>query len=748
MSASKLEKKIWNLEIRLREEFQQELEAVFAKIDDLERRLESPQPLGVSPGPAATVPGVPDAAMSPSWANPAAAGAPAPAPPSKRRSRFSVHAVVPVEGEGARADVDDGRPERWIPLEPVAFLESTWNLVLVLGYTESGWLDVLIAGLMLVISAGLQITFSMILLTEDFLGQPFTSQIAAATAWRQKVAHDYKHMDLAQTSLVSRVCNQADGLIISNDQASLIGQINAYMGFDTGDFEPTRLRLGVLLCMLCILLWCLYLCNEFRMICISLEAMLQVPRGRRTKVEHGRFITISYQRFAMYCFMRLTRATIVGLLLYAGIVWLANTTSITDLMLNAVALGAILEVDEMFFAALMPKKIQIKIQDLEAIKITYSQRRSQVESVLLVIFMTGLMIWPWQALVEPLGEAMKLVKTEYCGYNQDFVVGLNENLGVPVGLHTYSFEEASKNVSLIENSVSQYLMQADTSTSDHIRFAFSARDFETKRTETVLATATSFLMCGNLDKWYIDGAENPLKETYAPFWWSLAAGFGLPDSSSCANMSSYCESDEGQLLRLLCPETCSCDKPLTSPWYKVANQGCPLKCEPPREEAVKALPCQDASDAIDWVGFWEDYPGIMASYLTLEDASSDPNVTKIVNMMVQNNSCALLSELGFEPLTSGDWCTGKDLLWAPLAHICPVACGCAEETAMWEKPSYCPTACTCQDASKLDGNFLGPEHEDDNITTCAQAAQLGLCADPNVWPKLQRTPSVQRPSEF
>lgn len=46
------------------------------------------------------------------------------------------------------------------------------------------------------------------------------------------------------------------------------------------------------------------------------------------------------------------------------------------------------------------------------------------------------------------------------------------------------------------------------------------------------------------------------------------------------------------------------------------------------------------------VGFWEDYPGIMASYLTLEDASSDPNVTKIVNMMVQNNSCALLSELG------------------------------------------------------------------------------------------------------
>lgn len=60
---------------------------------------QSSPPVVHLPGPAATVPGVPDAAMSPSWANPAAAGAPAPAPPSKRRSRFSVHAVVPVEAE-------------------------------------------------------------------------------------------------------------------------------------------------------------------------------------------------------------------------------------------------------------------------------------------------------------------------------------------------------------------------------------------------------------------------------------------------------------------------------------------------------------------------------------------------------------------------------------------------------------------------------------------------------------------------
>ena len=135
---------------------------------------------------------------------------------------------------------------------------------------------------------------------------------------------------------------------------------------------------------------------------ISLEAVSQVPRSWRTVCDQGRFLEMplgctsrptngllklfsshlkpfrppkpcrnpcrkraesrSHLRFWAYCVTRLARAIVTGLLLYAGVVWLANTTSITELMLNAVALGAVLQVDEMFFAALMPKKIQIKIQ--------------------------------------------------------------------------------------------------------------------------------------------------------------------------------------------------------------------------------------------------------------------------------------------------------------------------------------------------------------------------------------------------
>eukprot|EP00435_Cladocopium_sp_Y103_P070536 s393_g35.t1 len=236
MSASKLEKKIWTLETRLRQEFEEELQAITTRMDYLEAQLSMrpEQPEGENlKGLQVELP----------------TEEAKPAPVKKNRvSRFvNPVAVVPMEdGAADEADVPRGRPQRWVPLEPVAFLESTWNLVLVVGYTESGWLDVVIACLMLLVSAGLQITFSIILLSKDFLGDPFTSQIAAANSWRRKVAHDYKHMDLAQTSLVSRVCNQADGLIVSNDQASLIGQINSFLGLATADFEPEGLRPGIL----------------------------------------------------------------------------------------------------------------------------------------------------------------------------------------------------------------------------------------------------------------------------------------------------------------------------------------------------------------------------------------------------------------------------------------------------------------------------------------------------------------------
>lgn len=145
------------------------------------------------------------------------------------------------------------------------------------------------------------------------------------------------------------------------------------------------------------------------------------------------------------------------------------------------------------------------------------------------------------------------------------------------------------------------------------------------------------------------------------------------------------------------------------------------------------MQCAD-TDGFNWEGFWDAYPAIMSTFLNLEDAASDANVSALVTFMKANNSCAGFADAGAgaEPLSSNSWCDGFDDLWSPLAYICPVSCGCSSEDSILSKPAYCPTACTCTD---LDEAFLLkvdelPVPDDENPpTTCAEAAAMSMCFD-------------------
>ena len=83
-------------------------------------------------------------------------------------------------------------------------------------------------------------------------------------------------------------------------------------------------------------------------------------------------------------------------LAFAGVLWLAGTTSIASLMVNSVALAAIMDIDEKIFAALMPRQIQAEMDGLQPFTATYSRRSSQVESMLLTtVTAGGMLICSW-----------------------------------------------------------------------------------------------------------------------------------------------------------------------------------------------------------------------------------------------------------------------------------------------------------------------------------------------------------------
>eukprot|EP00913_Durusdinium_trenchii_P015995 g15032.t1 len=149
------------------------------------------------------------------------------------------------------------RPDQ---LGSVPFSESAWTYPVVIGLVKAGIVEALFAVLLLLVNVFVQMGFMLIILTPDFLPGDISEQIDYAQQWRRSVAHDHQNLDLASTSLVTRVCNGDGALIVSTRQATLLEHINSYLGLNVAAFEPEFFQPGVLLSVLCILLWslCVY----------------------------------------------------------------------------------------------------------------------------------------------------------------------------------------------------------------------------------------------------------------------------------------------------------------------------------------------------------------------------------------------------------------------------------------------------------------------------------------------------------
>ena len=145
---------------------------------------------------------------------------------------------------------------------------------------------------------------------------------------------------------------------------------------------------------------------------------------------------LSWGRALALLITYIIRAGIASVLLVAGILWLARTTSIEELMLNSVALNAILDVDEFLFEGMTPIKIQHAIRSVEPISVKYSHRRSQVESMVHFLAVLATVLASYLFLLVPLCETMMTVKRELCDGQINFVVAYNTETQVSWGMDT------------------------------------------------------------------------------------------------------------------------------------------------------------------------------------------------------------------------------------------------------------------------------------------------------------------------
>ena len=71
---------------------------------------------------------------------------------------------------------------------PVRFEGSAWNIPLVIGMADVGWMDTCSAAFIVLANLGMQTAFSGLLISEPFMGESFDSNLESARIWRRRLA--------------------------------------------------------------------------------------------------------------------------------------------------------------------------------------------------------------------------------------------------------------------------------------------------------------------------------------------------------------------------------------------------------------------------------------------------------------------------------------------------------------------------------------------------------------------------------
>eukprot|EP00439_Symbiodinium_sp_Y106_P022194 s3415_g2.t1 len=238
------------------------------------------------------------------------------------------------------------------------FGESTWDLFLFIGTGALGPLGSCQTFVLAVVNVIMQIVFVGIAWYNFLEPEVDERSILDALRWRRHALSEYDAQ--SQTSLAERVCSLDKSLHISGLQVSLLDNIRKYVKPEAVGFEAVFT--GQMLCLVALVCWYLMVAKEINHALALHRGIMALPRGPTkiisrenpfTLVTHYRssdrehmFLSIPYRRKVISSFLLAYRLFAACLLIYVGTFFLVYTVNVTELILNAVALGIILDIDD------------------------------------------------------------------------------------------------------------------------------------------------------------------------------------------------------------------------------------------------------------------------------------------------------------------------------------------------------------------------------------------------------------------
>ena len=249
--------------------------------------------------------------------------------------------------------------------------ETVWETGTVVGLPVLGILDNVSIVMGLALNVFVQVLFCVI------ASQSFTDEGLPTTEdmkrWRYTVAHDVTWSDSTGVSLTSRVCGGDASLIVATSQLDLVEEITRYVQVLDMYFFSTRESQGLLLCTVASVIWLLLVMAEWRKSVTFMTAIWMSFRSTCTNREGvasckkvgGLEVTVGWRRFVAMLVLVGVRLGISIALLGIGVIWILNTTSLKDVILNAAALGFVMDVDEILFVTMLTMPVKTLLRSIE-----------------------------------------------------------------------------------------------------------------------------------------------------------------------------------------------------------------------------------------------------------------------------------------------------------------------------------------------------------------------------------------------
>ncbi|CAJ1366377.1 unnamed protein product, partial [Effrenium voratum] len=295
------------------------------------------------------------------------------------------------------------------------FQQSMWDAALLLCFHHTSVIDKIL--LFIGVSSNLILQMSLLLvISQNMLENPYPdSKVQEMVRWRVLTGHTIFDEDQGK-SQISRLCNRE----LWSYEQDQYDEMYEYL------YKPMP---GIILSTLAIILWVLTIMVEYRHCLEQAQAVINLPRldekDEFSEVsDHGRIEIKGIQpclRWVALCLLCLPRLFVMGFLAVIGCQYLAQTPSLSDIVLNAVALAFVLDVDELLANVLLTEKLRGLLPKIEPLTCgTTTRRDTPMRDLMRYLITAGVIGFSCYYWLLPFSRNVEAAAMALCGGYQDF----------------------------------------------------------------------------------------------------------------------------------------------------------------------------------------------------------------------------------------------------------------------------------------------------------------------------------------